>query len=96
MGSVVEYACVPCAFSTGRLSIGWGKAGRGRFWGGLARCEVCKELSVVNLAERPPDRGDRKCVSCNGPLKLLEGMAEAVACPHCSKPLRHSTLGSWA
>jgi len=96
MGSVVEYRCPACTFSTGKLSLGWGKAGRARYWGGLALCEACKQLSVVDLADARLDQRDRRCQHCRTPLKLLEGIAQQVACPQCGKALRYSTLGSWA
>ncbi len=95
MGSVVEYRCPACAFSSGRLSLGWGKAGRASYWGGLALCEGCKALSVVDLAVTQSDRRDRRCERCHGLLKLLEGIAEELGCPQCGKTLRHSTIGSW-
>ena len=95
MGTVIEYRCPACSFSTGRLSVGWGKAGRASFWGGLALCDTCKELSVVDLADTRPDRRDRRCTHCNGVLKLIEGIAERIKCPRCATPLHHARLGSW-
>jgi len=96
MGSVVEYRCAACSFSTGRLSVGWGKAGRASFWGGLALCEACKDLNVIDLADTRADRRDRRCATCNGPLKLYEGIAERIACPRCGGALRCANLGSWS
>ena len=96
MGSVVEYRCAACAFSTGRLSVGWGKAGRASFWGGLALCDACKKLTVIDLADTRTDRRDRRCPDCNGVLKLFEGIAERIKCPQCGGALRYADLGSWA
>jgi len=96
MGSVVAYRCPSCTFATEQLSIGWGKAGRARFWGGLALCVACKEIMVVNLAESRADRREQKCGRCNGPLKLIEGTADTIACPQCGKALKHATVGSWS
>lgn len=96
MGSVVEYRCPVCAFNTGRLSVGWGKAGRASYWGGLAVCDPCKDLTVIDLADTKADRRDRRCAKCNGPLKLFEGMAERIRCPHCTNTLRYANLGSWS
>jgi hypothetical protein len=33
MGSIVEFNCQGCGFTTGDLRVGWGRAGRTRFWG---------------------------------------------------------------
>jgi len=96
MGSVVEFRCPACTFTSGRLSVGWGKAGRAAFWGSLAVCKACEEVSVVDLADMRPDRRDHRCPRCNGLLKLLEGMAERVQCPHCGTTLHPVTLGTWA
>jgi predicted Zn finger-like uncharacterized protein len=96
MGSVVEYRCRSCAFSTGRLSLGWGKAGRARYWGALAHCENCKTLVVVDLSDTRLDQRDRRCEKCRAVLKLLEGMAHDVSCPQCRGVLTQSTLGTWA
>ena len=95
MGSVVEYRCPTCAFASGRLQVGWGKAGRASFWGGLAVCEACKEISVVDLSDKRVDRRDRKCAHCNGLLKLLDGIAERIKCPSCGASLQYSSAGSW-
>jgi predicted RNA-binding Zn-ribbon protein involved in translation (DUF1610 family) len=95
MGSVVAYKCGSCSFVTEQLSIGWGKAGRAQFWGGLALCPECKELTVVNLAEARADRRDRRCTRCNSALKLIEGTTESIPCPRCGHTLRHAILGSW-
>jgi len=96
MGSVVSYRCPACSFATENLQVGWGKAGRAKFWGGLALCVACKELMIVNLAESRVERREQKCSRCNGPLKLLEGTADTIACPRCGKSLRHTLVGSWA
>lgn len=96
MGSVVAYRCPACSFATDNLSIGWGKAGRARFWGGLALCAACKQILVINLAESRAERRDQKCTRCNGPLKLIEGTADTVGCPQCGKPLGHAIVGSWS
>jgi hypothetical protein len=73
MGSIVAYRCPACAFATEQLSVGWGKAGRAKFWGGLAICNECKDLTVIDLAETRADRRDRRCARCNSPLKLIRG-----------------------
>jgi predicted RNA-binding Zn-ribbon protein involved in translation (DUF1610 family) len=96
MGSIVEYRCPVCGFATGRLSVGWGKAGRASFWGGLALCDACKDLSVVDLADTRTDRRDRRCAKCNGVLKLFDGTADRVRCPHCTNTLRCANLGGWS
>ncbi|MFN8546016.1 MAG: hypothetical protein U0807_17685 [Candidatus Binatia bacterium] len=95
MGSLVEYRCTACDFTTGKLTLGWGKAGRGAFWGGLASCPACRDLGVVDLAQPRSERRDRRCTQCNGPLTLLEGIAATVPCPRCGATLRHANLGSW-
>ena len=96
MGSVVEYRCGTCTFSSGRLSVGWGKAGRQRFWGALAHCHDCKKLDVVDLTVRSQDRnGEHRCAQCNAPLKILEGLSVAIPCPRCSTPMQHAPLGTW-
>lgn len=96
MGSVVEYHCSACAFSSGRLHIGWGKTGRTSFWGGLARCEPCGELGVADLtASRRVGGSEPRCAHCEAPLTLLEGTSVGVSCPRCRAPLRHQTLGTW-
>jgi hypothetical protein len=96
MGSVVEYRCGSCSFATGRLNVGWGKAGRASFWGGLALCEACKDIVVVDLSDTRTDRRDRRCGQCSGPLKLFDGIAEKIACPRCGVSLRSGQLGSWS
>src|SRR5437867_7971518 len=96
MGSVVQYRCAGCDFSTAQLAIGWGKAGRARFWGGLALCTACQELTVADLVDRRPDRREHPCARCNAPLALLEGISQKVKCPRCGAALRHTTIGSWA
>jgi DNA-directed RNA polymerase subunit RPC12/RpoP len=95
MGSLVAYRCGACEFATEQLQVGWGKAGRARYWGGLAVCAECKDLTVVNLSEARVDRRDRRCARCNGALKMLEGTSEAIPCPRCGARLRHSVVGSW-
>ena len=94
MGMIVEYRCRICTFSSGHLSVGWGKAGRQQFWGGLARCSPCKSIRVVDLTRKNVDRGSR-CVQCDGPLTLLEGTSESVECPHCGRSMNHASLGTW-
>ena len=95
MGAVVEFHCTACSFSSGKLQIGWGKAGRAAFWGGLARCEPCKEIGVADLNFRRTTREDPRCPTCNSVLTLLEGTASTIPCPRCRTPLRHDTVGSW-
>ncbi len=94
MGSIVEYRCTACRFTTGQLSLGWGKAGRHQFWGGLARCTPCKMIGVVDLTMKNSDRGSR-CVQCNGPLTLLEGLSVSVQCPQCGTSMNHGPIGTW-
>jgi len=96
MGSLVAYRCAACAFSTERLAVGWGKAGRASFWGGLAVCTGCKELTVVNLTDSRADRPDWRCARCNGPLKLIGGTADRIPCPSCGNVLHYANLGTWA
>jgi len=96
MGSVLEYRCPACAFASGRLSVGWGKAGRAAFWGGLALCPACQEVCVVDLADVRPDQREHRCERCKGPLKLLAGTSERFHCPQCATPLKQVALGSWA
>jgi hypothetical protein len=96
MGSVLEYRCPACTFASGKLSVGWGKAGRAAYWGGLALCPACHEVCVVDLADVRPDQRVHRCERCKGPLKLLEGTSERVQCPQCATPLRQVALGSWA
>ena len=69
MGSIVAYKCPACNYATEQLSVGWGKAGRAKFWGGLAVCAECKDLLVLDLAEQRADRRDRRCAKCNAPVK---------------------------
>ena len=95
MGSIVEYHCPACSFATGRLQVGWGKAGRASFWGGLALCEACKDISVIDLSDKRVDRRDRRCAQCNGLLKLLDGIAERIKCPRCTASLTYAGAGSW-
>ncbi|MGH7803150.1 MAG: hypothetical protein ACREQJ_02280 [Candidatus Binatia bacterium] len=95
MGSVVEYRCSGCHFRSGDLAIGWGKAGRARFWGGLARCGGCKELGVVdlNIGTRVQDR---RCGRCDAPLAMIEGMSASVGCPRCELPMEFATVKLWS
>ena len=85
MGSIVEFNCQGCGFTTGDLRVGWGRAGRTRFWGGLGTCAACKRLSVVDLAAK---LDTHRCQECQGQLQLLEGMAQDIPCPECSRVLR--------
>ncbi|MGH7859430.1 MAG: hypothetical protein ACREQY_19060 [Candidatus Binatia bacterium] len=96
MGSVVEFQCGTCTYSTGQLQLGWGKAGRAGFWGGLARCEPCGQLGVVDLAVKVTFREEPRCALCKRPLTLLEGTSVMVPCPRCRGPLRHATIGTWS
>lgn len=96
MGSLVEYRCRGCGLETGKLKVGWGKAGRASYWGGLAVCEACKDLGVIDLSDPKVDRRDRRCAHCNGPLKMLEGIAADVPCPRCSSMLLFQNLGGWS
>ena len=95
MGSILTYRCPSCAYATPQLNVGWGKAGRAAYWGGLALCPACKELGVVNLGETRAERRDRRCTRCNGPLKLIEDTGDTIPCPQCGKGLLHTTVGSW-
>ena len=96
MGSIVTYRCSNCSYATEQLKVGWGKSGRASYWGGLALCGECAELTAVNLAERRTDQRDRRCARCNAPLKMLEGTAEGIACPRCRSSLQHARVGDWA
>ncbi len=89
------YRCPACSYKTDRLSVGWGKSGRAAFWGGLALCTACENITVVNLAEKGITRSERRCTACSGPLKLLEGTADRIGCPRCRRPLDFSNLGTW-
>lgn len=95
MGAVIEYRCSACVFSSGHLSIGWGKAGRGKFWGGLARCDPCKQVRVVDLSRPEPNSRGRRCEHCGGQLTLVEGTQTSIACPECGSPMDHRRLGIW-
>ena len=95
MGSVVAYHCGSCSFSTGDLSVGWGKAGRKAFWGGLARCEPCKEVGVVDLSAAELDFRGRRCGHCGGALTLIEGIATSIPCPRCNARMAYGALGKW-
>ena len=98
MGSVVEYRCGTCTFSTGELRIGWGKSGRAKFWGGLVSCEPCGALGVADIATRSASRdGEPHCGECDAPLKRLEGTSVPIACPRCRRSsLGYRFLGSWS
>ena len=99
MGSLVQFTCPACGFGTGKLSVGWGRAGREAYWGGLGVCPACREVVVVDLASRAPDRAgrhdSRRCPSCSGPVTLLEGTSQDIPCPHCAKVLERANLGVW-
>ena len=99
MGSVVEFTCSACGFTTGKLSVGWGRAGREAFWGGLGVCPSCRDIAVVDLASRPVDRAgrhdSRRCAKCNGPMTLLEGTSQDIPCPQCARVLARANLGVW-
>ena len=92
MGSIVEFRCQSCGFTSGNLRVGWGKAGRARFWGGLGLCSACKRLAVVDLATR---QDVHRCEQCQGQLQLLEGTAQDIPCPSCSKVLRPKSVDIW-
>jgi DNA-directed RNA polymerase subunit RPC12/RpoP len=97
MGSTVEYQCPTCGLATGQLKVGWGKAGRAAFWGGLALCAACKEIMVIDLADtRVERRSDRRCARCSAPLKLIEGTADSIRCPGCATALKRTTVGTWS
>ena len=68
MGSIVEFNCRSCGFTTENLRVGWGKEGRTRFWGGLGLCPACKRLSVVDLSAK---LDMHRCKECQGQLTLL-------------------------
>src|SRR5438045_8439149 len=53
MGSIVEFSCRSCGFTTENLRVGWGKEGRTRFWGGLGVCPAGTPLTVVDLTAKP-------------------------------------------
>jgi hypothetical protein len=92
MGSIVEFNCRSCGFTTENLKVGWGKEGRTRFWGGLGVCPACKRLSVVDLSAK---LDMHRCKECQGQLTLLEGLAQDIPCPECTKTLRSTNLGVW-
>jgi len=96
MGSVIEYHCEACRFSTGELRLGWGKAGRATLWTGLAHCEPCKDIGIADLNLRRTTGGDPRCPRCNGLFKLIEGTSVTVPCPRCQGSLRHETIGTWS
>jgi Mu-like prophage protein Com len=97
VGSVVEYRCEACTFSSGALRIGWGKSGQANFWGGLVRCDLCSELGVADIAAaRDRTSRDLRCGHCGGLLTRLEGTSVSVPCPRCRSALRHQTLGTWS
>jgi hypothetical protein len=93
MGSIVEFTCRSCGYSSGSLSVGWGRAGRTRYWGGLGVCATCKRLCVVDLANK---QDMHRCEECQGALQLLEGLAADIPCPACNGTiLRTNNLGVW-
>lgn len=96
MGSLVEYHCPTCRYASGTLRVGWGKAGRAQYWGGVALCASCRAVRCVDLAEGRGERRDRRCPDCGGPVRVLEGLAERVACPYCGATLVAETRGSWS
>ena len=96
MGSVVKFRCPACSFSTEELRVGWGKAGRATFWGGLARCDGCQEMSVADLSRRRATREEPRCGHCNAVLALIEGTLVSSPCPRCRKPLEHENVGTWS
>ena len=96
MGSLVEYRCPACRYRSGALRIGWGKAGRAEYWGGLAACPACKTILCLNLSDTGADRRDRRCSECGRPVRLLEGIAERIACPRCGADLMAERQESWS
>ncbi len=92
MGSIVEFNCPGCGYTSGHLRVGWGREGRSRFWGGLGVCATCKRLSVVDLAAK---KDPHRCQECEAQLQLLEGLAQDIACPACRRTLRSKNLGIW-
>src|SRR6185295_9783714 len=72
MGSIVEFNCRSCGFTTENLRVGWGKEGRTRFWGGLGVCPTCKRLSVVDLAAK---LDMHRCKECQGQVTWLDGLS---------------------
>jgi hypothetical protein len=95
LGSVVQYRCGACSFSSGELRLGWGKAGRASFWGGLFRCDPCGELTVSHIAARGNTNREPRCAKCGGLLAPLEGTSVTIPCPGCRRMLRHETVGTW-
>jgi hypothetical protein len=57
MGSIVELNCKTCGYSSGNLSVGWGRAGRTR-----EECQGALQL-LEGLAQDIP------CPSCNTVLR---------------------------
>ena len=53
-------------------------------------CPACKRLSVVDLSAK---LDMHRCKECQGQLTLLEGLAQDIPCPECSKTLRSTNLG---
>lgn len=96
MGSIVEFHCSSCRYSTEPLQIGWGKAGRASYWAGLASCPTCGRIGVADISRKPSAREEPRCGQCGTGLTLLDGTAAAVPCPRCRRTLTHQTLGSWS
>ncbi len=92
MGSIVEFNCLSCGYASGNLSVGWGKAGRTRFWGGLGVCAACQRVCVVDLSSK---QDTHKCEDCEGALQLLEGLAQDIPCPSCQTVLKTKNHGIW-
>ena len=75
MGSLVVYRCGSCSFATDRLQIGWGKAGRARYWGGLApirhlHFDVCYYAAIEHCIEAGLARFEP---GAGGDYKFLRG-----------------------
>jgi len=92
MGSIVEFSCPRCGYKSGDLRVGWGREGRTRFWGGLGVCAACKRISVVDLAAK---LDMHRCDQCQAQLQMLEGTAQDIPCPECTRILRSQNLGVW-
>jgi predicted RNA-binding Zn-ribbon protein involved in translation (DUF1610 family) len=90
MGSIVEFNCRSCGFTSENLRVGWGKGAHPVL--GDSPVSTCKRLSVVDLAAK---LDTHRCQECQGQLQLLEGMAQDIPCPECTKVLRSTNLGVW-